>query len=254
MRGTRHCVQFQQGSVAPLIPRCSARTVKHSSIASGEIAERRTTGGRRGSQAVRELPRLKTARVGRALRSLSAQGVQLRQRSVAAWPPSSAAWPECPLGHVCSVSARQFTGTSNSLSTKYRVRARARRSALDDADAGGCGRAETAKAAGVRSTNCTASLVAAVQRAPAGRNQHRVGGGPSAVAGERKPEAFRATLRGSLQSPRATVPSAQFLAPSAQFCAAVVNFRLVQSGFVYLLSLCSCTTLAEFVAIVHLQI
>lgn len=134
------------------------------------------------------------------------------------------------------------------------MRARARRSALDDADAGGCGRAETAKAAGVRSTNCTASLVAAVQRAPAGRNQHRVGGGPSAVAGERKPEAFRATLRGSLQSPRATVPSAQFLAPSAQFCAAVVNFRLVQSGFVYLLSLCSCTTLAEFVAIVHLQI
>ena len=186
MRGSRHCVQFQQGSVAPLIPRCSARTVKHSSIASGEIAERRTTGGRRGSQAVRELPRLKTARVGRALRSLSAQGVQLRQRSVAAWPPSSAAGPQCPLGHVCSVSARQFTGTSNSLSTKYRVRARARRSALDDADAGGCGRAETAKAAGVRSTNCTASLVAAVQRAPAGRNQHRVGGGPSAVAGERK--------------------------------------------------------------------
>ena len=168
------------------------------------------------------MPRLKTARVGRALRSLSAQGVQLRQRSVAAWPPSSAAGPQCPLGHVCSVSARQFTGTSNSLSTKYRVRARARRS--------------------------TASLVAAVHR------RGVIGGGPSAVAGERKPEAFRATLRGSLQSPRATVPSAQFLAPSAQFCAAVVNFRLVQSGFVYLLSLCSCTTLAEFVAIVHLQI
>ena len=68
--------------------------------------------------------------------------------------------------------------------------------------------------------------VACGRCAPAGRNQHRVGGGPSAVAGERKPEAFRATLRGSLQSPRATVPSAQFLAPSAQFCAAVVNFRV----------------------------
>jgi hypothetical protein len=89
----------------------------------------------------------------------------------------------CSLGHVCSVSARQFTGTSNSLSTKSRVRAGA---APEHARRRGCGRAETAQAAGVRSTNFAASLAAAVQRAPAGRKQHRIGGGPSAVAGERK--------------------------------------------------------------------